>query len=69
MIAFTATVKQEADGSWYAVAHLDEHMIVGDGDTKNAAIESLRKGAEGLFEYLKSKGERLPEVVSLEVAA
>jgi predicted RNase H-like HicB family nuclease len=67
-MTLTATIEQAEDGSWTAVAVLGEHTIIGDGDTKDAAIADLRNGAAALFEYLKSEG-KLPEVVGVEVAA
>jgi predicted RNase H-like HicB family nuclease len=69
MVRLTATVEQASDSTFTAVAVIGEHSILGTGDTKEAAIEDLREGAEGLFEYLKSKGQPLPQLASVEVAA
>jgi predicted RNase H-like HicB family nuclease len=69
----TATVEQAEDGSWTASITTENDLILGDGDTKEAAIENLREGVKGLIAYLKSKGQTLPEtkaeLVSIEVAA
>jgi predicted RNase H-like HicB family nuclease len=67
MVRLTATLEQASDGSWTALAVIGEHSILGDGDTREEAIESLRKGAEALFEYLKREGQPLPLLVSIEV--
>jgi predicted RNase H-like HicB family nuclease len=74
MIArFTATVRKADEGDWVALADIgDKHSVFGSGETREAAIENLREGIAGEIEYLKSKGESLPqssvEVVNIEVA-
>jgi predicted RNase H-like HicB family nuclease len=69
MVKLTATVERASDGTFTAVAVIGEHTIIGDGNTKEAAIADLREGAEGLFEYLKQEGKPLPQLVSIEVEA
>ena len=73
MATFTATVEQGEDGSWTAALPGEKDLVLGDGDTKDEAIEDLRRGLIGLIEDLKKKGEPLPqssiEIVSIEVAA
>jgi predicted RNase H-like HicB family nuclease len=72
MTQFTGTVEKAEDGSWTAACEIGDHLILGDGDTREEALEDLRKGLTGTIEYLKSKGESLPqssiEVVTIEVA-
>jgi hypothetical protein len=65
MAKFTATIEQAGDGSWTTLAVIGEHSILGNGNTKEETIESLRKGVVSLVEYLKSKGKTLPEVVDV----
>jgi predicted RNase H-like HicB family nuclease len=69
----TATVEKASDGTFTAVAAIGEHTIIGDGDTRDEALSSLRSGVSSLVEYLKSEGEPLLrssiELVSIEVAA
>lgn len=65
----TAVVEQAEDGSWTASAHIGDHLILGDGDTQAEATASLGKGLEGWIEYMKDKGESLPQMVTLDVAA
>lgn len=71
-IKFAATLEQAGDGSWTA-AIIGEEIVLGSGDTREAALNNLREGVEGLLEYLKSKGQTLPqssiEIVNIEVAA
>jgi predicted RNase H-like HicB family nuclease len=72
MAKFTAMVEQARDGSWSACV-VGEHTILGQGDTKEQAIDDLRNGIAGLIEYLKETGQPVPsvsvELVSIEVAA
>jgi predicted RNase H-like HicB family nuclease len=72
MAKFTAIVEQARDGSWSACG-VGEHTILGQGDTKEQAIDDLRNGIAGLIEYLKETGQPVPsvsvELVSIEVAA
>jgi predicted RNase H-like HicB family nuclease len=72
MAKFTAMVEQADDGTWTA-AVVGENSVLGTGDTREDAIEDLRRGLTGLIEYLKAKNEPLPqssiEVISIEVAA
>jgi predicted RNase H-like HicB family nuclease len=69
---FTAIVEQAQDGSWSACV-VGEHTVLGQGDTKEQAIDDLRNGIAGLIEYLKETGQPVPsvsvELVSIEVAA
>jgi predicted RNase H-like HicB family nuclease len=58
--ATAATIEQAEDGSWTASAHVNEHLVLGDGDTKEEAIEDVRKGLESLVEYLNT-GENSPQ--------
>lgn len=73
MARFTATVEQSGDGTWTAALFGENDIALGTGATKDEALDDLRKGLAGLIEYLKAKGEPLPqssvEVVSIEVAA
>jgi hypothetical protein len=70
MITLTGTVERAPeDGTYTAVAVIGGHTIIGDGDTKDQAIEDLRRGAIGLFDYLKSKNQSLPEIVTIDVPA
>ena len=69
----TATLEKASDGTYTAVAIIGEHTIIGDGETRDEALSSLRNGVSSLVEYLKSEGEPLlrssVELVSIEVAA
>ena len=69
----TATVEKASDGTFTAVTVIGEHTIIGDGDTRDEALSSLRDGVSSLVDYLKSEGEPLLrstiELVSIEVAA
>lgn len=69
----TATLERASDGTFTAVAAIGEHTIIGDGNTRDEALRSLRDGVSSLIEYLKSQGEPLLrpsiELVSIEVAA
>jgi predicted RNase H-like HicB family nuclease len=72
MAKFTAMIEQAGDGTWTA-AVVGEHSVLGTGATRDAALDDLRKGVAGLIDYLKSKGEQIPqssiEFVNIEVAA
>ena len=71
-MVITAMVEQAGDGTWTA-AVIGEHSVLGTGETRENAVEDLRRGVTGLIEYLKSKGETLPqpsvELVNIEIAA
>lgn len=68
-MTITATVVQAPeDGSWTASAHIGDHLVLGDGDTREAALKSLGAGLKGFVEYMKEKGESLPQLVTLEIA-
>jgi predicted RNase H-like HicB family nuclease len=73
MIRLTATVEGSDDGTFTAVAAIGEHTIIGDGHTRDEALNSLRSGISGLIDYLKSEGRPLPqssiELVNIEVPA
>jgi hypothetical protein len=63
----TATVVQAPeDGNWTASAHIGDHLVLGDGDTQ--AVASLGDGLRPWVEYLKSKGESLPQMVNIKIA-
>lgn len=64
----TATVERAEDGSWTACAHVGDHLILGDGDTQEAAVGSLQDGLRSWVDYLKEKGKSSPQMVTLEVA-
>lgn len=64
----TATVEREEDGSWTASTHIGDELILGDGDTQGAAVASLKAGLDGWVEYMKSSGNSLPQIVTVEVA-
>lgn len=65
----TATVVQAPeDGSWTASAHIGEHLVLGDGDTRDEAVASLRDGLGSWVEYMREKGESLPQMVTLDIA-
>jgi predicted RNA binding protein YcfA (HicA-like mRNA interferase family)/predicted RNase H-like HicB family nuclease len=72
MARFTATVEQAGDGSWTA-AIVGENTVLGVGDTREEALDDLRKGLAILIGQLKREGRPIPdstiEVVSIEVAA
>ena len=72
MAKFIAMVEQADDSTWTA-SILGEHTLLGTGETKEAAIESVREGIVSLTSYLASKGQSFPgvraELVELEVAA
>jgi predicted RNase H-like HicB family nuclease len=72
MARFTATVEQAGDGSWTA-AIVGENIVLGVGDTREEALDDLRKGLAILVGQLKREGRPIPdstiEVVSIEVAA
>jgi len=68
MVTLTGTVERAPeDGTYTAIAVIGEHTILGDGYTKDEAIEDLRRGAIVFFEYLKSKNQSLPEIVTIDV--
>lgn len=69
MVTLTATVERAEDGTYTVLALIGEHTIIGNGDSKVAAIEDLRRGAATLFEYLRSTKQSLPEIVIIDVAA
>ncbi len=73
MAKFTATVERAADGSWTAALFGEKDIVLGTGATKDEALDDLRAGIAGLMNYLKDKGQSLPEtsieLVSIEVAA
>jgi len=69
MVKLTGTVERAEDGSYTAVVVIGEHTIIGDGDTKDAAIEDLGRGAVVLIDYLKSKNRSLPEIVTIDIPA
>jgi predicted RNase H-like HicB family nuclease len=48
MTKITATVEQAGDGSWTASV-IGKHIVLGTGDTKEAAIENLREGMAGVL--------------------
>lgn len=68
-----ARVERAGDGSWTASMIEGDNIVLGTGDTRETALEDLRKGVELLVECLKSEGKRLPEssieMVSIEIAA
>lgn len=72
MAKFIAVIEEAEDSTWSA-SILGEHTVLGTGETKEAAIENLREGILSLQEYLKGKGQSLPnrriEFVELDVAA
>lgn len=65
----TATVEQFNDGSWTATAHIGDELIIGDGDSQEAAIASLRDGLRSWVTHMKETGATLPQIVILDVAA
>jgi predicted RNase H-like HicB family nuclease len=73
MAKFTATIEQAGDGSWTAALFGNKDIVLGTGDTRDEALDDLRKGLVALIGYLKEKGESLlqssVEVVSIEVEA
>lgn len=75
MMKITATLERAGDGSWTASTYIGEkNLVLGTGDTRDAALNDLSKGVQDFVEYLKDKGEPMPdlyavEVVTLEVAA
>jgi predicted RNase H-like HicB family nuclease len=72
MAKFAAMVEQAGDETWSACV-VGDHTVLGQGATREEAIEDLRRGIAGLIEYLKETGQPVPvmttEVVSIEVAA
>ncbi len=53
MVTLTGTVERAPeDGTYTAVVVIGEHTIIGDGYTKDEAIEDLRRGAAVFFDYL-----------------
>jgi hypothetical protein len=69
VMQITATVERAEDGSRTASAHIGEHLVLGDGDTQEEAVASLGDGLRSWVEYQKSKGESLPQMVTLDIAA
>lgn len=65
----TATIERAEDGSYTATAVVGEHTVIGDGETRDEAVSSLRAGAIALVEHLKAEGKPLPQLVTVEVAA
>ncbi|MCL2661128.1 MAG: hypothetical protein FWD64_11520 [Acidobacteriaceae bacterium] len=68
-------LEQAGDGTWTA-AIVGEHSVLGTGQTKESAVEDLRRGVTGLMEYLKTKGgdpaatfHQNIELVNIEIAA
>lgn len=72
-MTFIASVEQASDGSWTATIATETDLILGEGDTKDAALASLHEGVRGLAAFLRSKGQTLPEshaeLIRIEVAA
>ena len=68
-----ARIERAGDGSWTASMIEGDNIVLGTGDTREAALDDLRKGVELLIDHLKSEGKPLPEssieLVSIEVAA
>ena len=50
-----ATVEQAIDDTWTAVV-IGEHTVLGNGETREAALDNLQQGIDRLVEYLKDTG-------------
>ena len=72
MAKFTAILEQADDGSWSAYT-LTPSLVVGSGESKDAALEDLRGAMIFWLGYMKETGQAVPavstELVSFEVAA
>ncbi len=72
MAKFTAILEQADDGSWSAYT-VTPSLVVGCGDSKDAALDDLRMAMLFWLGYMKDTGQVVPtvstELVSFEVAA
>ena len=72
MAKFTAILEQADDGSWSAYT-VTSSLVVGCGDSKDAALDDLRGGMAFWLSYMKETGQAVlavsAELVSFEVAA
>ena len=72
MAKFTAILEQADDGSWSAYT-LTPSLVIGCGESKDAALEDLRGAMAFWLSYMKETGQAIPavsaELVSFEVAA
>lgn len=73
METFVAELIQESDGSWSAIVDNGQHLVSGQGDTKEAAVEDLKIGLSEWIQVMKEEGIPIPshtkEYVKVEVAA
>jgi predicted RNase H-like HicB family nuclease len=71
MATFTA-MEQGDDGSWSAYT-LSPSLVIGTGETKDAALADLRTAMAFWLEFMKETGQPVSptttELVSFEVAA
>jgi predicted RNase H-like HicB family nuclease len=69
----TARLERAGDGSWTASMMEGDAIVLGTGESREAALNDLRGGLELLVESLKAEGKTLPqassEYVVLEIAA
>ncbi len=62
-----ARVEQAGDGSWTASLLEPGTIVLGTGNTRDAALADLRSGLELLMEAGESLSEAASEYVTLEV--
>jgi predicted RNase H-like HicB family nuclease len=72
MAQFTAVLEQGDDKSWSAYT-LSPSLVIGTGETKEAALADLRTAMAFWLEFMKETGQPVSatttELVSFEVAA
>ena len=72
MAQFTAVLEQGDDKSWSAYT-LSPSLVIGTGETKEAAHADLRTAMEFWLEFMKETGQpaspTTTQLVSFEVAA
>lgn len=72
MAKFTAVLEHGDDGTWSAYT-LSPSVVIGSGESRDAAIDDLRTAMSFWLEFMKETGQVVPpdsaELVSFEVAA
>lgn len=72
MAQFTAVLEQGEDKTWSAYT-LSPSLVIGTGDSKEAALADLQSAMAFWLEFMKDTGQEVPpsttELVSFEVAA
>jgi predicted RNase H-like HicB family nuclease len=72
MAQFTAVLEQGDDKSWGAYT-LSPSLVIGTGETREAALADLRTAMAIWLEFMKETGQQVPpatpQLVTFEVAA